>query len=71
MNPSDRLEHTHHPFANELVLTGLLAGDCPDHLPLRDITEVMAIPDAMARLMDAIPHIDSLFELYAEERRLL
>jgi hypothetical protein len=71
MNPRDRWDHTHHPFANDLVITSLVARDRPDHLPVRDVTEVMAIPGVMAELMDAILHIDALFELYVVERRLL
>jgi hypothetical protein len=71
INPRDKFAHTHHPFANDLVLASLVAGDRPDPLPARDVTEVMAIPGVMVELMEAIPHIDSLFELYVLERRLL
>lgn len=70
-DPSDRLAHTHHPFVNDLVIALLQAGDRADHLPVKDITEVMEIPEVMARLQYAIPHIDSLFELYVNERHLL
>lgn len=71
MHPRDRWDHAHHPFANDLVLTSLVAGDRPDHLPVRDVTEVMAIPGVMAELIVAILHIDALFELYVLERQLL
>ncbi|HYM89948.1 MAG TPA: hypothetical protein VES92_12635 [Nitrospiraceae bacterium] len=71
MHPRDKFDHTHHPFANDLVLTSLVAGDRPGNLPVRDVTEVLAIPGEMAELLDAIPHIDALFELYVVERHLL
>ena len=70
-SPTDRLAHTHHPFTNELFMAILQAGDRSDDLPQRDVTEILEIASVMAKLMDAIPHIDSLFELYAEERQLL
>jgi hypothetical protein len=70
-DPRDRLAHTHHPFVNDLVVAILHAGDRADHLPVKDITELREIPGVMANLQYAIPHIDSLFELYVEERHLL
>lgn len=67
----DRLAHTHHPFVNDLVVAMIRAGDRSDHLPEKDITEALEIPGVMARLQYAIPHIDSLFALYVNERHLL
>ncbi|HLZ33494.1 MAG TPA: hypothetical protein VKP13_05730, partial [Nitrospira sp.] len=67
----DRLEHTHHPFVSELLIAILRAGDRSEDLPERDVTEILEIAEVLAKLMEAIPHIDSLFELYVEERQLL
>ena len=70
-SPEDRLAHTRHTFVSELFIAVLQAGDRGDDLPPRDVTEVLEIAAVMAKLMAAIPHIDSLFELYVAERQLL
>ena len=70
-SPEDRLAHPRHTFVSELFIAILQAGDRSDDLPPRDATEVLEISAVMAELIKAIPHIDSLFELYVTERRLL
>ncbi|RPH80567.1 MAG: hypothetical protein EHM80_04865 [Nitrospiraceae bacterium] len=67
----DRLAHTHHPFVSELFIAILQAGDRADNMPPRSATEMLEIPGVLAKLIRAIPHIDSLFELYVSERQLL
>lgn len=61
----------HHPYVTDLVYAMLLVGDRADHLPRKDLEELMEVPGTMASLQEVTLHIDCLFELYVAERQLL
>ena len=70
-SPQDRPAHTRHTFVSELFIAILREGDRGDDLPPRDVTEMLEITAVLAKLVRAIPQIDSLFELYISERQIL
>jgi len=70
-DPTERFAHTHHPFVDDLVVSMFRIGGRPANLREKDVAEALKTPGVMAGLQFAIPHIDSLFELYVSERQLL